>query len=85
MQLAPETHAFLVGDTCYWHHEHEQCAHCGRWDKPDDPELPFHTHHDENADRLRQSWHPEEAARLWWAQGGRCEYITGWGWVPRTA
>ena len=46
-------HPFLIVQSCYWHHEWERCGVCSKWDKPDDPELPEHTHHDETVEKAR--------------------------------
>jgi hypothetical protein len=59
-----KAHRFVIGVTCYWHHEHEKCARCGQMDKPDDPEKPCHLHHDERLDRLRMWVHPERLEHI---------------------
>jgi len=63
-----EQHEFVIGLTCYWHHEHEVCVRCGQPDKPDDPRKPFHLPHDEGLDRLRRLIHPEHHERERWAR-----------------
>jgi hypothetical protein len=42
------SHPFVVNwpETCEWHHEWEWCKACGKLDKPDDPALPEHQHHE---------------------------------------
>lgn len=57
-----KTHPFLITKTCFWHHEWERCGACGCYDKPDEPESKYHTHHDEEVERQRQiaaprQWH----------------------------
>ena len=53
-----DKHQFVIGVTCYWHHEWEVCSKCGRPDKPDDPQLDCHTHHNEDLNCLRMLIHP---------------------------
>jgi len=76
-----ETHEFLIKDTCFWHHEWETCGVCGIGDKPDDPQKPFHLHHDQEVERQRQiaaprQWHEtdeeylERASGDWLNDGG---------------
>jgi len=59
-----DRHRFVIGVTCYWHHEYETCAKCGEGDKPDDPQLLEHLHHDEGLDMLRRWVHPERLEHI---------------------
>ena len=77
------THQFVIGPACYWHHEWERCAHCGRLDKPDDPDLPFHLHHDEELEALRQRLHPEHDAMVAMGEGRPVRYDLKVGWVVK--
>ena len=76
-------HKFLIEDTCYFHHEWERCAVCGRLDRPDDPELKFHSHHDEDLERVRMEKHPEHPAHIAMREGRPVEWVLGTGWVVK--
>ena len=79
-------HPFLIERTCFWHHEWEICGECGEGDKPDDPQKPFHLHHDEEVERQRQihaprQWHEtEEECRD--RQAGNWLVDKGWRLAP---
>lgn len=77
------THPFLIGDTCYWHHEWEGCGVCGQADKPDEPELPQHTHHDEAVEIARQKAHRAHPAHVAMREGRPVEFVVGVGWVVK--
>lgn len=75
------SHPFLVYNTCYFHHEWETCYVCGRLDKPDEPTLPFHEHHDEELEEIRMAAHPEHLYHDGWVLG-RGKWYPEIGWLP---